>query len=201
MTLRIQILKDKFSQSLGLPFKELLSESAINIALSELKIRYKKRLFDPIVTIPELLAAASTKRLQIYWTLLKVIAHKAVSDRPGRSEPRVRKRRPKAYPLMTNPGTNYESNCKLLKPQVFQLFKRAIRIKWFLSDFDTVGEILLNNSFVTNLRYLMSLVRHIQQINRPFLSCFPPPIILTCSIWRRMTCKFRYRDDICTRIQ
>ncbi|MCC5608960.1 hypothetical protein LC612_19785 [Nostoc sp. CHAB 5834] len=53
--------------------------------------------------IPELLAANSTKRLQIYRTLLKVIAHKAVSDRPGRSEPRVRKRRPKAYPLMTKP--------------------------------------------------------------------------------------------------
>ncbi|MFN6560189.1 MAG: IS4 family transposase [Nostoc sp. ChiSLP01] len=53
--------------------------------------------------IPELLAATSTKRLQIYRTLLKVIAHKAVSDRPGRSEPRVRKRRPKAYPLMTKP--------------------------------------------------------------------------------------------------
>ncbi|MHC5779080.1 MULTISPECIES: hypothetical protein [Nostoc] len=35
--------------------------------------------------------------------MLKVIAHKAVSDRPGRSEPRVRKRRPKAYPLMTKP--------------------------------------------------------------------------------------------------
>ncbi|MEH1828699.1 MAG: hypothetical protein V7L22_25760 [Nostoc sp.] len=47
--------------------------------------------------------ATSTKRLQIYRTLLKVIAHKAVSDRPGRSEPRVRKRRPKAYPLMTKP--------------------------------------------------------------------------------------------------
>jgi hypothetical protein len=53
--------------------------------------------------IPELLAATSTKRLQIYRTLLKVIAHKAVSDRPGRSEPRVRKRRPKIYPLMTKP--------------------------------------------------------------------------------------------------
>ena len=53
--------------------------------------------------IPELLAATSTKRLQIYRTLLKVIAHKAVSARPGRSEPRVRKRRPKAYPLMTKP--------------------------------------------------------------------------------------------------
>ncbi|MEH2447415.1 MAG: hypothetical protein V7K18_16920 [Nostoc sp.] len=35
--------------------------------------------------------------------LALVIAHKAVSDRPGRSEARVRKRRPKAYPLMTKP--------------------------------------------------------------------------------------------------
>ena len=53
--------------------------------------------------IPELLAATSTKRLQIYRILLKVIAHKAVPERPGRSEARVRKRRPKAYPLMTKP--------------------------------------------------------------------------------------------------
>ncbi|WP_375504496.1 hypothetical protein [uncultured Nostoc sp.] len=34
---------------------------------------------------------------------LKIIAHKAVSDRPARSEPRVLLRRPKAYPLMTKP--------------------------------------------------------------------------------------------------
>lgn len=53
--------------------------------------------------IPKLLDATSTKRLQIYRTLLKIIAHKAVPERPGRSEPRVRKRRPKAYPLMTKP--------------------------------------------------------------------------------------------------
>ncbi|MBN3926209.1 IS4 family transposase [Nostoc sp. NMS4] len=53
--------------------------------------------------IPQLLAAHNTKRLEIYRTLLKVIVHKTVSDRPGRSEPRVRKRRPKAYPLMTKP--------------------------------------------------------------------------------------------------
>lgn len=53
--------------------------------------------------IPQLLAATSTKRLQIYCTLLKVIAHKAVPDRPARNEPRVRKRRPKAYPLMSKP--------------------------------------------------------------------------------------------------
>ena len=53
--------------------------------------------------IPELLAVRDAKRQRIYHTLLKVIAHKAVLERPGRSEARVRKRRPKAYPLMTKP--------------------------------------------------------------------------------------------------
>ena len=57
--------------------------------------------------IPELLAATSKQRHLIYRTLLKVIVHKAVPERPGRSEPRVRKRRPKAYPLMT------KSRCEL----------------------------------------------------------------------------------------
>jgi hypothetical protein len=51
----------------------------------------------------QLLAATDAKAERIYRTLLKVIAHKAVLERPGRSEPRVRKRRPKAYPLMTKP--------------------------------------------------------------------------------------------------
>jgi hypothetical protein len=50
-----------------------------------------------------LLAADSTQRHHIYRTRLKVIIHKSVPQRPGRSEPRVRKRRPKAYPLMTQP--------------------------------------------------------------------------------------------------
>ncbi|MDZ4878250.1 MAG: IS4 family transposase ISAcma16 [Chroococcidiopsis cubana SAG 39.79] len=53
--------------------------------------------------IPELLAATLTQRDQIYCTLLKVIVHKSVPERPGRSEPRVRKRRPKSYPLMKQP--------------------------------------------------------------------------------------------------
>lgn len=53
--------------------------------------------------IPELLAASGKKRYKIYLTLLKMIVHKPVPERPGRSEPRVRKRRPKAYPLMKQP--------------------------------------------------------------------------------------------------
>jgi hypothetical protein len=61
----------------------------------------------------QLLTADSTKRQQIYRTLLKVIVHKAVPERPGRSEPRVRKRRPKAYPLMTK--SRYELREQLLQ--------------------------------------------------------------------------------------
>ncbi len=53
--------------------------------------------------IPQLLANSLTKRHEIYRTLLKIIVHKTVPDRPGRSEPRVRKRRPKSYPLMQQP--------------------------------------------------------------------------------------------------
>ncbi len=51
MTNRVKILKQKFSQSWGLPFKELLPESAIDQAINELKIKYRRRLFDPIVTL------------------------------------------------------------------------------------------------------------------------------------------------------
>lgn len=51
MTLRVQILKEKFRQSLGLPFQNLLPESVIQEVINELKIKYRRRLFDPFVTL------------------------------------------------------------------------------------------------------------------------------------------------------
>lgn len=59
--------------------------------------------------IPNLLAACEGQRYYLYRTLLKVIVHKTVPDRPGRSEPRVRKRHPKSYPLMKQPGHELHS--------------------------------------------------------------------------------------------
>ena len=73
--------------------------------------------------IPQLLAAHSKKRLQIYSTLLKVIAHKAVPERPGRSVRRSKAERvarsqhesvnavKTAYPLMTK--SRHELNKQL----------------------------------------------------------------------------------------
>lgn len=48
---RVQILKHKFTQSLGLPFQDLLPESTIQAALEAEKISYRQRLFDPFVTL------------------------------------------------------------------------------------------------------------------------------------------------------
>ena len=50
--------------------------------------------------IPELKDANSINRERLYQIMLKLIAHKLLPYRPARVEPRVRKRRPKSYPLM-----------------------------------------------------------------------------------------------------
>jgi hypothetical protein len=48
---RVQILKDKFNNSVGLPFCDLLPEATIQEALDTLEIKYRRRLFDPFVTL------------------------------------------------------------------------------------------------------------------------------------------------------
>ncbi len=80
MTLRVQILKDKFNQSLGLPFKELLPESAIKLAISELKIKYKKRLFDPFVTLWAFLSQVLDTDKTCHNAVSKIIAHLAEEE-------------------------------------------------------------------------------------------------------------------------
>ena len=51
MSKRVQILKREFSNSIGLPFTELLPEAWITETMNELKIKYRCRIFDPIVTL------------------------------------------------------------------------------------------------------------------------------------------------------
>lgn len=61
--------------------------------------------------IPQLSFATNRKKVQLYQALLKLIVHKLVPERPNRCEPRVRKRRPKAYPLMTKPRQSLRQDC------------------------------------------------------------------------------------------
>ena len=75
MTLRVQILKDKFNQSLGLPFKELLPSSVIASALKNLKIKYKQRLFDPFVTVWAFLSQVLDADKSCHNAVSKIIAY------------------------------------------------------------------------------------------------------------------------------
>ncbi len=75
MTLRVQILKNKFNQSLGLPFKELLPYPVIEQVLSELKIKYKKRLFDPFVTLWAFLSQVLDTDKSCHNAVSKIIAY------------------------------------------------------------------------------------------------------------------------------
>ncbi|MHC5825458.1 MAG: IS4 family transposase, partial [Nostoc sp.] len=77
MTLRVQILKDKFNSSLGLPFKELLPTSVIEQALDELNIKYYRRLFDPIVTLWAFLSQVLDTDKSCHNTVSKIIAYLA----------------------------------------------------------------------------------------------------------------------------
>lgn len=77
MTLRVQILKHKFSQSLGLPFRELLPESVIVQTIRELKIKYKQRLFDPVVTLWAFLSQVLDTDKTCHNAVSRVIAYLA----------------------------------------------------------------------------------------------------------------------------
>jgi len=77
VTLRVQILKDKFNQSLGLPFKELLPEATIVQALGQLKIQYKQRLFDPIVMLWAFLSQVLDTDKTCHNAVSKIIAYLA----------------------------------------------------------------------------------------------------------------------------
>jgi hypothetical protein len=61
--------------------------------------------------IPLLAFASNRKRTHLYQALLQIIAHKLVPQRPQRCEPRVQKRRPKAYPLMSKPRQILHQEC------------------------------------------------------------------------------------------
>ena len=47
------------------------------------------------------------EQARLFNLLLQILAEDAITYRPNRAEPRVRKRRPKAYPLMTHPRHDY----------------------------------------------------------------------------------------------
>ena len=51
MSQRVEILKRKFVRRAGLPFQDVLSEASIQAVLTEEEVKYRNRLYTPMVTI------------------------------------------------------------------------------------------------------------------------------------------------------
>ena len=83
--------------------RTLMWEAGITKGLSPLRLSLQgtRQHFNNF--IPQLMQASTNKRQRLYRTLLSMIVQQPLLARPGRSEPRVRKRRPKAFPLMKQP--------------------------------------------------------------------------------------------------
>ncbi len=77
MPKRVEILKHKFSNSIGLPFKDLLPETVITEIIHELKIKYRCRLFDPIVTLWAFLSQVLDVDKSCHKAVSRVIAYLA----------------------------------------------------------------------------------------------------------------------------
>ena len=71
----VEILRDKFAQSIGLPFAEILPESTIEEALLEVGVSYRKRLFCPIVTLWGWLSQVLDKDKSCHKAVSRVISY------------------------------------------------------------------------------------------------------------------------------
>lgn len=83
--------------------RSLMWDAAVRHQVSALRLSIQATIRHVMNFAPQLAQAGRRKRRVLYGDLLNLIAKEQVPDRSGRSEPRVRKRRPKAYPLMNRP--------------------------------------------------------------------------------------------------
>lgn len=94
---QVEILKQKFANSIGLPFREVLPESAIVEVLAAEKVKYRNRLFNPIVTLWAMLSQVLDSDKSLQNAVSRVIAWLAEAGEPipstdtgGYSKARIR---------------------------------------------------------------------------------------------------------------
>lgn len=77
---RVEILKQNFIQSTGLPFRDLLPQSTIQEIIDELQIKYYRRIFDPFVTIWAFLSQVLDAEKSCHNAVSRVIAWLSTED-------------------------------------------------------------------------------------------------------------------------
>ena len=83
--------------------RALMWEAGTRHDADPLRISLKGTIQHFATMAPHMANAPAREHRRLYDELLRLLAREIVPDRPHRVEPRVRKRRPKNYPLMTRP--------------------------------------------------------------------------------------------------
>ena len=79
---RVELIKQKFRHSLGLPFRALLPEQLFEAALRAEGITWRKRLFSPAVTVWAFLSQVVDQDNRCATAVSRVIAWLAAEDQP-----------------------------------------------------------------------------------------------------------------------
>ena len=83
--------------------RTLMWEAGMQHGVDPLRLSFQATIQHLLNFIPQLALAGQNKRRELINVLLALIAREKLPDRSGRKEPRVRKRRPKPFPLMQEP--------------------------------------------------------------------------------------------------
>jgi len=97
--------------------RTLLWDAAVHHSRSPLRLSFKGAIQQMMALWPFSALSTSRRHLTVcYHTLLRAIATQKIPHRPNRYEPRVRKRRPKSYPLMTKPRHQLKKELRMASP-------------------------------------------------------------------------------------
>lgn len=83
--------------------RTIMAQAAVRQGIPPRTISFKGTLQTLTAFQPHLEAASAAEAAELHRSLLAAIAAHLVGDRPDRYEPRVKKRRPKSYQLLTQP--------------------------------------------------------------------------------------------------
>ncbi len=116
---RVQILVDKYTSSFGLPFEKILPMAIIEETLKEENLKYRQRLYSPIVTLWAFLSQVLDRDKTCHNAVSRVIAWLAAQgekipseDNSGYCQARLRLPENFVKKLLKKTGKNLEKEVK-----------------------------------------------------------------------------------------
>ncbi|MGK7949205.1 MAG: hypothetical protein AB4368_10485 [Xenococcaceae cyanobacterium] len=116
---RVQILVQQFTSSFGLPFEKILPEAVIEETLKEEKVKYRERLYSPIVTLWAFLSQVLDKDKTCHNAVSRIISWLAAKgeeipseDNSGYCQARLRLPEKFIKKLLKKSGKNLEKEVK-----------------------------------------------------------------------------------------